>query len=700
MLFDEDTAFWPALAQLSKKAKCPIVLTATSVPPQLYYNDMIRYKSIALRRPSPDECCEKIDQVRKMEGMTLRKDVDKECNPISLIAEFYECDIRKILNEMQLFRYMGTRPGNSSDIMKKKYLVLSKPYARIPSDIEEDCPVILDIKPRVLHRDRHTVLTIYGKNLFQTELFIGGKLCKHFIVVCDSKVVAVCPPCIFPEGVTRDAIYIDNQDLDCLSGKYAEVVLQKQCPQHSGLVLDTKAYSGSESNPRSNWNVEYDIPLRESKFDQEMSRREFIRRSKAKMKMQQQQQSATDEGFMSSEEEFDQLDPSEAPQEEESSIDEVRPAAQQQEAIEIETLSDDDAQALLKDALSNIEIAQFSSKQEKQMASGENLQQSAFELSSFANDLARFSDAALLESSFAMSTPPISGAVEGFGPHLFDSTIESTDPTIDKLCKGKNKKPPSFETIYQTGVNDSGFFFGGSNSYVCHPIRPRERQLLYLSEMNSRGLGRLDNDNKEESLDQDSNSGFDLEESNSVLSLVPTRSDSEDDTLLSTSIPSSFHLLPPLLLRRRAKLSNVNFTLHESPLLELRRNQVWKESLYSMYEVLTNGKTWCFGLRHGMSTIDEVAQQSIMSAAGNVLLDRSLTLDYLPYLREIAQYENKARYRVQEMMKQNGEEEPKRKTRRSRRGNLRRHYLEEFYPGRFEGNIDAISAQLSQSYMS
>jgi len=120
-----------------------------------------------------------------------------------------------------------------------------------------------------------------------------------------------------------------------------------------------------------------------------------------------------------------------------------------------------------------------------------------------------------------------------------------------------------------------------------------------------------------------------------------------------------------------------------------------------MYEVLTNGKTWCFGLRHGESTIDEVAQQSIMSAAaGNVLLDRPLTLDYLPYLREIAQYENKARHRVQEMMKQNGEGEPKRKTRRSRRGNLRRHYLEEFYPGRFEGNIGAISAQLTQSYMS
>jgi len=89
-----------------------------------------------------------------------------------------------------------------------------------------------------------------------------------------------------------------------------------------------------------------------------------------------------------------------------------------------------------------------------------------------------------------------------------------------------------------------------------------------------------------------------------------------------------------------------------------------------------------------------------MTVASGSLLDTSLALDYLPYLREIAQYENKARFRVQEMMKLNGEGDAgTRKTRSSRR-NIRRHYLEEFYPGRFDGNIDAISAQLAEYYMS
>jgi len=122
--------------------------------------------------------------------------------------------------------------------------------------------------------------------------------------------------------------------------------------------------------------------------------------------------------------------------------------------------------------------------------------------------------------------------------------------------------------------------------------------------------------------------------------------------------------------------------------------------MYAMFEMLTNGKSWCFGLRHGSCQEEEIAQQKTMTVAGGALLDSQLALDYLPYLREISQYENKARFRVQEMMKRNGEADTgTRKTRSSRR-NIRRHYLEEFYPGRFDGNIDAISTQLAQSYMS
>eukprot|EP00986_Skeletonema_menzelii_P002312 scaffold627_cov144-Skeletonema_menzelii.AAC.21 len=690
LLFDDDTAFWPALAQLSQKAKCPIVLTATSIPAQLYYNNTIRYKSIELIRPSPAECCDKIDQVRKLEGMTLRDRISRDVGGLSSIAETYECDIRKILNEMQMFRHKTTQSVHSD--IRQVNLAPSKLDAPSSFAMNDNFPDIFNIQPRIVPKNRHTILTITGTNLFQSELFIGGKLCKHFAVVSDSMVIAVCPPCTFPDGVTRDAIYEEEQHLDCLSSKFAEVVLRKRC-RNSGLVLDSKTTYGSESRCRTNWNVEYDFPLRESKFDQQMSRQAFIREAKAKMKRQQNQK-MSDEGFMSSEEEFEGIESSEeAPSEIETMEEE-----QAEEETQIEE-TDADAEALLNDALSNIHITPFSPSKDDAVASRESLEQSALDLSSFANELARFSDASLFESSFSLHVPQISGAVEGFGEHLFGSESSESDPTIEKLSKGKYKKPPCFETIYQTGVNDSEFFFGESDSFICHPNRPRERQLLCLSEMNSRGLGRLDVELKEDVVDADSNSGFSTAESDSMFPLIPTRTDSEDDMLLGTNAPSAFLSLPSLLMKCNDGALNAKLAKNESPLLDIRRNQTCMTSMYAMFEMLTNGKSWCFGLRHGACHKVEMMQRKTMTVAGGALLDSSLALDYLPYLREISQYENKARFKVQEMMKRNGEADTgARKTRSSRR-NIRRHYLEEFYPGRFDGNIESISAQLAQSYM-
>lgn len=620
--------------------------------------------------------------------MTLRDGIDREIGGMSLIAETFECDLRKILNEMQLFRHKTTQSEHSA--IQQAYLTPSELDTTSTSAISENFPDIFDMKPRIVPRDRHTVLEISGKNLFQSELFIGGKLCKHFAVVSDSKIIAVCPPCCFPNGVTSDATYEDNQDLVCLSSKFAEVVLRKRC-RKSGLVLDS-------SRSCTNWNVEYDIPLRESKFEQQMSRQAFIRESKARLKRQQNQKKS-DEGFMSSEEEFEKMDSSEASEEateEARSEVEVTEEEQPEEEAQIEE-TDADAEALFNEALSKVDITPIPPNKVEVVASRESLEQSAIDLCSLANDLACFSDASLFESSFSRQAPLISGAVEGFGQHLFDTESSGSDPTIDKLSKGKNNKPPCLETIYQTGVNDSEFFFGNCDSYMCHPNRVRERQLLCLSEMNSRGLGRLDVELKEDTVDADSNSGFgfDNAESDSMFPVMPTRTDSEDDILLGTNAPSAFLSLPSLLMKcRDGALTN------HSPLLDRRRNRTCIDSMYAMFEMLTNGKRpWSFDLRHGSCPEEDIVQRKRMTVAGGSLLNNSLALDYLPYLREISQYENKARFKVQEMMKQNGEADTgKRRTRSSRR-NIRRHYLEEFYPGRFDGNIESISAQLAQSYM-
>ena len=692
LLFEEDTAFWPALAQLSQKAKCPIVLTSTLLPPQLYYNSIIKYKHIELMRPSPAECSAKIDQVRKAEGIAMRGEIDQEGSWLSLIAETYQCDLRKILNEMQIFRYKSVQSDCSDMQQLNLGLSQSKSNTFVFTDFETEFPVILDIEPKILHRGRYSVLTIEGENLLHSELFFGDQRCEHFAVVNDNKIIAVCPPCRFPKGVSRDAIYEEDQHLDCLSCKFVEVSLRKRCP-NSRLLLHSNITSSRDSNIRTNWNVEYDIPLREGKFDQQMSREAFIREAKANLK-RHQKQNFTIDSDMSSEDEFENIYPAENLPEKVDANEE-----EEEEEAEVE-MTDEDARVLLNQALSNVDVTSSSLSKEETKLSRETLQQISRQLNAFADDLARVSDASLLEDSFSLPTPTLSGAVEGFGRELFDSDTSDTDPTIDKLSKGKNKKPPSFDTLYETGVNESGFFFGASDAYVCHPNRLRERKLLSLSETNSRGVGQLDIELKEDVVEADSNSGFDTVESDSLFPLIPTRNNNEDDILLKANESVAILSLPSLLMQHCDELENFAFTRRESPLLDLKRTQIWKDSIYVMYDLLVHGKSWCFDLRHGECSAEELTQQKLMTKTGSSTLGGPLALDYLPYLREISLYENKARRRVQEMIKQNGDTgRTTRKTRSSRR-NIRRHYLEESFPGRFDGDIDAISAQLAQSYMS
>ncbi len=113
LLFDEDTAFWPALAQVSQKAKCPIVLTATSAPDEL---NNFKMKHIALERPSSTECSVQLAEVAKSEGMRFSKnlDVGETSRRLNLIAEVCQCDLRKILNEMQLFHFAKSKQSSSS----------------------------------------------------------------------------------------------------------------------------------------------------------------------------------------------------------------------------------------------------------------------------------------------------------------------------------------------------------------------------------------------------------------------------------------------------------------------------------------------------------------------------------------------------------------------------------------------------------
>lgn len=156
---------------------------------------------------------------------------------------------------------------------------------------------------------------------------------------------------------------------------------------------------------------------------------------------------------------------------------------------------------------------------------------------------------------------------------------------------------PSLETIYSTGANESGFFFGNVDSYVTYPNRRRDRQLLSYSELFSRGLGLMDDTNcllSEENTDN-SKSGFVDEEGDTdstFLQIQTTRVRSEDDILLTPQVSPALLLLPSLLEQGLDIALEYGFTMDVMPLLHLRRRQLAKTALGIMHTALTNCDLW------------------------------------------------------------------------------------------------------------
>ena len=513
LLFDEDTAFWPALASVSQKAKCPIVLTSSSILDGM--SSIKKFQYISLERPSPSECGFKMAEVAKSEGMRFKKDysddddVDnnaKELKNLSLIAEVCQCDIRKILNEMQLFRSGGSRRRSNSSGVRSNHMIdmdnfglRSRSSSSSSVVVKDDGPSILGVEPHLVPRESHTLITITGKNfssstaMFPSQqnaevddnpvvLYVGGQVCRHYRVVSDSKILAVCPPCILPSGVSENGIYEGEHcmNLDCLSCKFATVVVRKKCS--NGIVLSSSSRIGvavectndegdsPHDTTRCHWNIEYDIQLRDSAWEEKRSRDEFIRKSKAAQRKRAANSDEDGDGLMSSsdEEEFEKetpaFPPSPAVSREdqgddnvENDGDEMMDDPSEEEVVEKKEKEssikkDVDPQTLLDEAIAHMKSCEGASsspsndnKSAEVSSLPENQSMPLVDVNRFADEWGRLSDAILLEDSFtSLAIPSISGPVEGFGSHAMESLSSSattTDPSIDKLCKGKNKKP-------------------------------------------------------------------------------------------------------------------------------------------------------------------------------------------------------------------------------------------------------------------
>ncbi|EJK76995.1 hypothetical protein THAOC_01202 [Thalassiosira oceanica] len=679
LLFEEDTAFWLALGQVRKKAKCPIILTATSFPDELAN---IRHRYVNLERPSAHECAIKMAEVFRAEGMQLPDDASlgHKLTRLSAFAEFFHCDLRKIFNEMQLFcscaGWLDPR-GDSLVELPKFDPLTSLNEARTQF---EDLPIIRSITPRIVSRENHTLVTIQGEHFLpldlpkeRTELFIGGKKCSHFKVICAEKIVAVCPPCELPEGVSNDAIYEDALGVDCLSAKYARVLVRRR--SSNGLVLASSSVFdlGQQTDlslPRSTqWNIEYDIPLRDERFEERTLKNDLKRRAEA--------QKVRDD-LADFDEDSDDASDKPAPKPRREILEEnngdgiIAKCPTSSQVDNPAPAPATDPGQLLDDALAELNGPETAPKQEGRRKPFPDNSFSLQDCNKFAHELGSLSDVAYLEGSMlAGGVPYLSGSVEGFGSNMFD--VAPLDSMVEKLTKDDKRKPPSFEAIYSAGLNESEFFFGNSDCYFTTPQRPRERNLLSRANLFSRGLGHIDCASVVE--DEEDPVGISDENSNSMFSFVGETNNgrsscpSEDDLYLSFQPKTTMEHLPSLLAKNLLLAKNHGFSRVLSPAPALRREQSLIKTYDSILSVIGQSSDCYFGLRHCVAS--ELPHT-------DPILDEALSLDYAPYLRGIAFNEIIAREKVKQLLSEgNGGASKARRTRREAL-RARRSYIEEY----------------------
>ena len=390
--------------------------------------------------------------VANSKGMRLNHDVnlDERLDRLSLIAEVCKCDMRKILNEMQLFHFAKSRRhSRTAKIDKNTFGLQLNRGCSSPQGSVDDRPLILNMEPKIIPKDRHTLIRITGENFSSVafpgqhgkaghaNLFIGGNECSHYRIVSATEIFAICPPCAIPKGVSEKAIYQDvfAKNIDCLTCKFLEVAVRKKCA--NGLVLHSSSLLGlkNDDSPASKkWNIEYDIPLRDDAWREYVSREDLI--SKLKSRKQAQGNAADEKGFLvlSDEEEFEK-----EPAPPESNIQvQCNEGGELSLEIECEREDVDLPQAMLDAAIAG--MGAFEKTFTLRLSSDVH-QTTLVDFNHFADEFGLLSDAIMLEDAFStLAIPSLAGSVEGFGSDALESA-SATVSSIPKLCKGKNKKP-------------------------------------------------------------------------------------------------------------------------------------------------------------------------------------------------------------------------------------------------------------------
>lgn len=212
---DGDNGFWTALSELTKRAKCPIFLTANSMPDALY-SSSFRYTHVETSRPTPKECVSRMLQIVDKEDFTIRKgQEDAKEKHFEFIAELCKCDLRRIAHELQLF---SRAPKETTDLVERKEGAALE--GSNDHETADNRPRISEVRPRSIPSDTMSLLTINGTNFmtlavppglgssgYPVTVLVGDQECSQARIMDDSTILAVCPPCLLAENIEKSGEY-------------------------------------------------------------------------------------------------------------------------------------------------------------------------------------------------------------------------------------------------------------------------------------------------------------------------------------------------------------------------------------------------------------------------------------------------------------------------------------------------------------
>ena len=276
MFEDEgDSGFWSAMSNLTKKAKCPIFLTANVVPDSLA-SSTIRYLHLETSSPKPKECVAKLRRILKSEGLNLKGKFSEDPSAneqLSLIAQLCKCDLRRAINELELY---ATSLPLSKDCDASPLEIELSTTTTTASRPELLVPFICDISPKEVSPHDFSLLTIRGKHFkfFSTRdcnetslvVTIGNQLCPAVQRMDDATILAVCPPCSLALGVADSGV-IERTGRESRTSRFAPVSIylyaRDRVITRSDAVVtaSTDLCDGTSCDALGRkWNIEYAFP--------------------------------------------------------------------------------------------------------------------------------------------------------------------------------------------------------------------------------------------------------------------------------------------------------------------------------------------------------------------------------------------------------------------------------------------------------